>query len=352
MSETLGDASIAAIGQQMNTAINSLEIHAVKVAIGHIDTALELIQVAGMDEAAIEDLDTAARHGVLAENYQDKATREIGIYICALGLTSLYTGTAHVQRQIAEPIPLPPPARFKAIAEELANKRLARQEEILTGTFTGTVETLDIAKLAVVPEGRKTPRTLGNFRLIPLMRRPGELYDESSLSHTAYAYDVPEDIRTTYRPDRGKPYLDTQCAIGLVYSDWLVAVAGAGLTKDGDLKIIHLQDVSGPAGKPSPTDPKARYKTGLHDGILWRDTLVAAWAEVARQTGVAETIVIQSASNNPYDTVRQKVTLPDGSVQPQGYAGYDKVAGRMHFTQDNLNGDWVKPVRNIYRKAS
>lgn len=344
MSETCIDSAIVSVGRQIHTAMGNLEIQAVKIAIEHIDNAIGLMQMAGMDEEVIDSLDTAANEAVGVENHQDTAIREIGVYVCALGIANVYTGAASTQRQLVRPLPsTPQPAVSR---KELARAQLARQEKALTEMFAATVEAINFSALAIIPPDRSIPRSLDKFRLIPLMRTPGVLHDEGSLAHTARYYEVPENIRTTYSHNNPKPYLDTQCTIGLVYDGWLVAAAGAGLTPDGDLKIIMLQNVAGPAGKPTYSNPKAHFKTGLYDGPQWRDTLVEAWTEVARQTGIANSVVIQSAHNNMYDAVRMPIKRPDGSTQPQGYDAFDQVAKRMGFIQDKLTGDWIRPVRS------
>jgi hypothetical protein len=233
---------------------------------------------------------------------------------------------------------------------ETTQTGLARQEKILEETFVATVPSIDIRSVVVAVEGRNMPKSLGEYRFIPLVRNPelrrnpGSLYDDRSLSYTARYYNLPDGVRATC--DKTRPYLDTGFAIGLVRGDWLIAVAGAGLTDEGQLKIIQLQDVTGDEGKNTPENPKGQFKTGLHDGFLWRNTLVEAWNELARRSGVADEIIVQSAANSTYDRIQKPIKTGDGTTIPQGYEGYDTVADQQGFIPQPETGDWIKKLTN------
>jgi len=243
-----------------------------------------------------EAVATAIAHDVKAERRAQAGSDHLAEYVGSLGPLALET-TSDTNSAAPAATPLrsnkptytlhPPsaPEKFSCFEQVLTPGEI--REELLKKTFADAVTNIDLASLAVIPAGQRVPRSLSKFRLVPLTRKPGALSSDDSLYYTAYSYVLPDGVRATYG-DTGKPYLDTGTVIGLVYGDWLVAVAGAGLDVDGKLKIIQLQDVTGAAGKSTPEDPKARFKTGLHDGFMWRDTLVNAWCEIARRTGVTD----------------------------------------------------------------
>ena len=197
------------------------------------------------------------------------------------------------------------------------------------GLFEQTVENLYFQELAVIPTGRKRPRSIEQFSFLPLVCKAK---DRPSL-HTAYKYaPIPEGIKTTYESDvdpGGVPWLDTRFTIGLARNRWLVAVAAAGVEKqNGSLIIKQLQDVSGTSRR---RDAKEHFSTGLHDGFLWKDTLVAAWATVAMELGIGRQLTIQSSVNNDWAYERR---LPH----------YDELAQRLHFTRVNSEDNWRKPL--------
>ena len=134
-------------------------------------------------------------------------------------------------------------------------------------------------------------------------------------------------------------YLDTGQAIALTYKSKLRAVGSGGINPKGQLKIVQLQAID----DAEHQTPRERFKTGLYDGILWRETLVASWMRVAKEIGV-KTMVIQSGHNLKYDHLPLDRRL----------AGYDAVARRMGFRQnkwmrllgyDVTRQDWHLPVK-------
>ncbi len=178
------------------------------------------------------------------------------------------------------------------------------------------------------PSGEKSIAHPDKFRFVPLL---SEMPDSPTLLAAGFDNQAPPDIRQTY-PETGigMPYLDTRQAVGLVYGDWLVALAAAGIkTVDGVLEIRQIQDVT---GVKKDTDKRAFYRTGLHNGFSWRQTLVEAWQEIGKGLG-AETIAVQSHINSPW-----------GAVQQYGKAGYDDVAKDMGYTKSPITKNWHKDL--------
>jgi hypothetical protein len=193
--------------------------------------------------------------------------------------------------------------------------------------FEESVENLSIHEIAVIPTGRKRPRSLDQFSFIPLTYRPPE--NPCSMQMALDHAHVPPGVRTSY-PGYGNstPFLDTSFAIGLARNNWLVALGSAGVIEKGYLKIVQLQDVSGTS---RAKDAKLHYSTGLHDGFLWKDTLVAAWSAIALGLEIGDRLSIQSSDNNTWAKNSAR-TLPH----------YDEVAQRLHFTRNTPKDDWCK----------
>lgn len=222
--------------------------------------------------------------------------------------------------------------RGEPLATERQRFRL--RDKYLRTYFPDAVEGLDIDELFVIQPGRKPPRSLQQFRLIPIVASRRGV--RTSLTGTASHVKVPPDIRTTYHSPGGKPYLDTSLAIGLVRGDWLVAIAGGGLDGYGQLKIVQIQDVSGTNSEDATGDPRQRFRTGLHDGFLWRDTLVNAWEEIGRNMRVSDRLVIQGGKNNEWFTINRHPHHP----------AYDGVAERMGF-EKGPDGNWTRPIADV-----
>ena len=206
-------------------------------------------------------------------------------------------------------------------------------EERLAAEFSRTVGTLDVGSLAVMQANRKRPRSLDLFHFAPLR---GISPLRRSLVAMGYNVAMPEGVCGTYvhggyRGNEGRPYVDTQCGIGLVRDDWLVAVASAGQKDERTLQLVQLQDVSS-TGSDSGAPKKAHHRTGLHDGFLWRDTLVTAWEATAREIGY-DTMLITAGQNNLHAAINNQAFCP----------GYDGVAERMGY-QRQLDGDWSKEL--------
>ena len=178
------------------------------------------------------------------------------------------------------------------------------------------------------PSGEKPIAHPDKFRLVPLLSHTP---DSPTLQPAGFDNQAPLDIRQTYPGTSvGMPYLDTRQAVGLVYGDWLVALAAAGIqTADGVLEIRQIQDVT---GVKRETDKRAFYRTGLHNGFSWRQTLVKAWQEIGKGMG-AKTIAVQSHTNSFWAPVKKF-----------GKAGYDDVAKAMGYTQNPFTEDWHKDL--------
>jgi hypothetical protein len=88
-------------------------------------------------------------------------------------------------------------------------------------------------------------------------------------------------------------------------------------------------------GVKKETAGREYFKTGLHNGLSWKETLVAAWEEIARQLG-AEQMVIQASTNSSWQTVKES-----------GWNTYDGVAKSLGFTQSYITQNWVKPIASL-----
>lgn len=132
----------------------------------------------------------------------------------------------------------------------------------------------------------------------------------------------------------GKAFLDTWKAIGLTYLSKLVAVGGAGIDNVGHLKIAQLQDVSGAKKKGRGSD---YYKTGLHNGLDWRKTLVRALEHIAGELGLNEVLIL-SSSNITYGAVTEM--LEAGTVTN------DEVADKLGYNPDLVSGNWFRNLTN------
>lgn len=205
-----------------------------------------------------------------------------------------------------------------------ANEEL---EQGLISGFAETVHALDFSDLAVIPRGRSIPKSLGAFSLIPFMSNSPA---PRTIMRARSDFDVPEGIRTTFSPKSPKPQLDAQLGIGLVKGDWLVALSAAGVEGE-HVRIIQNQDVSGTATRRGPDARRERFKTGLHDGFLWADTLTHAWERIAADNPHATGVTMVSGKNSLYPLVR-------GASH---HNAYDGVAERRGYTQVP-SGNWIK----------
>lgn len=196
------------------------------------------------------------------------------------------------------------------------------QEQLLTSIFPELVSNLNIEDVLRMQPGRKIPKNLGDYRLIAITSTRKMSHSSLSAGSTV---TIEDGVECNYGFN-GKPYLDSGYAIGLVYRDALAAVAGAHIAEDGQLRVVQIQAVDTRAG-----DPKQKFKTGLHSGFYWRDTLVQAWMNLAPQLGVEE-VEIQYSENNFWfnETRRDRFVT-----------GYDAVAQRMGFAQRIDSKNWV-----------
>jgi|GEM_PF-4441328 len=181
----------------------------------------------------------------------------------------------------------------------------------------------------VVPLPDRTPAHLNRYKLIPLEVDDGE---------DGIPSNIEPGVKVTY-VDRSGPqpltelFLDARRGVGLVYDNSLIAVAAGHVEADSTLMITQLQDVTGVRREDNQ---RAYFRTGLHNGFSWRDTLVNVMEQVAVRSGVAA-IGIQSYENSKWPEVIEA-----------GPAGFDTVAQRMGYNPPQYNGDnWVKPTANI-----
>lgn len=227
-----------------------------------------------------------------------------------------------------EPLSITSPGPYGLILENgVYTWRVPQAETILMDHFPELVGKLSLTELLVpAPYGKKISRA-DAFRLAAVT--PMRIM-QRTLQKSNYYVETEPGIRLMSPGvyNDGRPCLDTAQAIGLVFDDSLIAVAGAGVDLEGRLRVQQLQDVTG-VNKGQGSD---YYKTGLHNGFLWRDTLVRAWEELGGIIGV-ETAVVQSHQNNKYDI-----------VQRDGYNAYDAVAQRLGYYQDSESKDWIKTI--------
>ncbi len=186
--------------------------------------------------------------------------------------------------------------------------------------------------------GNKVPRKIELYKLVPLVPREYGS-GRTTFNSTCYNCADVEGVAFNFIGTGGRPFLDTAVAIGLAYNGTLTAVAGAYITQENKLRIEQLQSVNAKSNNPDTEadGPKAKYKTGLHGGFRWRDTLVQAWMGIAYQLGV-DTVEIQSAQNNGYS----------GQLEDNNHLGiaYDETAIRMGFSQVIETHNWQVPVIN------
>jgi hypothetical protein len=212
---------------------------------------------------------------------------------------------------------------------------LLASETRLLKEFDGLVDKLDFAKLAI-PSGKKPVFNIEGFSLTPIVSTISGL---RSRDNAGYSVRIRDDIRRTYRTvgdGKGKPYLDASRAIGLVYEGALIAVGAAGIDDNNTLTVVQLQDVT---DVRKATAGKNFYKTGLHNGISWRETLVTVWEQLGAELGV-DAIAIQSNANSRWP-----------KVQKAGGKGYDDVAQLMGYNPDPVTKNWIKPLPTLSRPA-
>jgi hypothetical protein len=198
-------------------------------------------------------------------------------------------------------------------------------EQGLKSRFETLVAQLRLEDLLQLEPGRKAPpKNLGDYALIALTAK-GDLNSESSTGY--HDWETAAEVHYNYGINNGRPYLDSGAAIALVYRGTVSAIGGAKITPEGHLQIVQLQGVNKDA-----SDPQKKYKTGLHGGFYWRDTLVEAWASIARSLDVS-VVEIQAAVNSKWSSPTRDTALREG---------YDTVAARMGFIADPDTHNWQR----------
>lgn len=230
---------------------------------------------------------------------------------------------------------LPPsglPASVERVLEHEFPHPLASpvdKDAALRALFPRLLGELAFTDVMVLADGRRAPRTLGEYSLAPIIS--SESATHATYYPAQYDFSLPRGVQTNYKTWGSRPYVDTGLAVGLVYKDELTALAAAAVNHDGALMIKQLQAVTMKAH-----DPGTKYKTGLHSGILWRDTLVRTWTTIAERMSMSH-IGVQAGANNTWDATG-KVSLATL------IAGYDEVAKRMGFSRDPSSRDWLKRI--------
>ncbi|MGB4759052.1 MAG: hypothetical protein WBP26_03260 [Candidatus Saccharimonadales bacterium] len=187
-----------------------------------------------------------------------------------------------------------------------------------------------------MPDQPSKPLQDYGFVALRLSAELGHQFD--SEGHFGFVEDFPEGV--TFYPGQAwnRVFFDAGTAIGLTHQSRLLAVGAAGINMSGDLLIKQLQDVTGvrrfvrdPDGGSHRVRNKEYYRTGLHSGFLWRDTLVRAWRHVAEMQPSKPFVHLRSNENSPWPNV----------IDAGGY-GYDDVAqrnGGVRYGRRN----WVLP---------
>lgn len=208
-----------------------------------------------------------------------------------------------------------------------AISRFRKPEQRFIRNFSHLVGQTALADVAAPLPGRTISKPEG-FELVPLVP-DHRIFD--SMIMTGPLFIQPKGIKV---PEG--VWIDASLGIGLAYDKKLAAISSAGIVENAagseTLKIVELQGVAG-AKKGDPN----YYKTGLHQGLDWKATLVNAWAHIGQAVG-ATNLQIQSHENNEWGPVRQQ----------RCWSSYDGVAQRMNFTQDP-SGDWNRDLVSFPR---
>jgi hypothetical protein len=194
-------------------------------------------------------------------------------------------------------------------------------EDRVKEEFDEIVRSLRFSEVALFM--RRPPTDLESFRFIPIIRKPPV---GITMKPMRYEYDWPEGVHHWHGLE--KPYLDGRLGIGFVYEDELDAVSSGGVTAEGHIFIKQLQ------GLVRLSELEDKSASGLHNGVRWRESLIAAWAEVARQTG-ASALQMQSAINNRWVHDNREEASHSHFV-----AGYDRIARQLGFTLDTESMDF------------
>lgn len=217
--------------------------------------------------------------------------------------------------------------------------RTPKEEQLMAHfpAMLAAISFTDVTRMAVNERGqyRQLPRTINRYNLVPIT--PTNLRTARTTIPAAHHCQVPKGVFLEYPGHHTRrPYMDTRIGIGLTYDERLVAVGGACLREveldDTTTELVDIWQLQ--AVHAAPLTPEKRdYSTGLHAGILWRDTLVESWAVIGRQLSLSH-IAIRSSANNPWNC---------DSYQERFWQGYDAVAERLGFMQQP-DGNWLKSL--------
>lgn len=216
------------------------------------------------------------------------------------------------------------------MTDEGERKSWGPVEQGLQERFPALVEGMELASVIQLEPGRRAPKGLEKYQLVPLVTDRDGWYPHST-DRAADYIKIPEEVRVHYGSEGEAPWLDSSYAIGLVYKDMLTAVAGGHTTYTGNIRVTQLQGVY--------QDGRGRgygYQSGLFGGFLWRHTLIQAWTAIACQLG-APAIEVLSVKNSPW---RNKG--PENMLELLR-KGYDDVAKQMGFRR-NHRGNFKKLI--------
>lgn len=208
--------------------------------------------------------------------------------------------------------------------------RMSLKEKRLYVDLPQIVGGIAITDIVHLSEGRKNPpRNLGAFGLVAIMPRSPR---GRSFNSTGYSYPWLGNLLHWHGDN--PPYIDATVGIGLTYDPSggssakteLHAVSSAGIS-DEILRIVQLQGAI-----HFGDNPDLRRRSGLHQGILWSDTLVEVWAKVAGALKV-NTLEIAGTKSRDYAMDDENLRI---------YSHYDEVAQRMGFEEPQQQpGNWA-----------
>lgn len=235
-----------------------------------------------------------------------------------------HLGTVAVRNETDSPTILELPGHINtALSGEDAISRTDLLEARLVGRFVPLVKDLGLTlpDLMVPVEGQSI-RDKNAFTLTPLVAYDDDRPVVFGRSIDLEGEGVPVDPLLTdiYLSTPGvKPWIDSRFAIGLDFGQAIIAVASAGVDREGNLFINQIQAAPGIHRERGHEGWERYNQSGLRHGFYWRHTLVNAWLRIAEDIG-CESVIVQSYKNSEYPAVRK-----------HGKSAYDDVAEDMDF---------------------
>jgi hypothetical protein len=213
----------------------------------------------------------------------------------------------------------PGPAESTPTTYDIASMRLRTEFQALLGS----VPLGDCIVPAHLRSGYREPEDLDQYALVPITGSLSQTH--TSTTRAGFSCDLPEGFIVSYKGN-AKPCMDTMFGVGLGFNEVVIALAAGCIPYEGPLRL-RIDQIQGLV-----TDSQKSYKRGLQGGFLWRDTLVHAWAAVARRLNIG-ILEIQAAENNFW-------WMSAKDRQDQMKRGLDDVAERMRFRRDDYTKNW------------